>query len=453
MLLVLLFIIPVVAGGQQTASIGYYIDMAQFRINDSLNLAEIYFAIPRKQFSFIMADSGLQADIELRLDISKENKHLLTRTWSARSFARTEEESRENQMLFSVSSFQMKKGLYQFRACITDAHNQIKGETDFELEVIPFVSSSLALSDIQLASEIKRTQVKSIYYKNGYQVVPNPSGIYGDGMPILMFYAEIYNLSYPSDSTYTVHYRVYDSAGRLIKSLPPKTRRISGKSLVEIGGFNVISLPSGTYTLEIEVKDNDNGEIARRFRKFFIYRSRDQVLEKPKDSRQIRLQAMSFYYQDKSEKELDEEFDAARWIATKEELSIYPSLDLEGKREFLAKFWQKRDTDTTTVRNEFREEYLSRVQYAKENFGGFKPGWRTDRGRVLLIYGRPDEVERFPSSNNVRAYEIWHFFNLEGGVQFVFVDIRGWGDFELVHSTARSELNDPDWRRWLRPAR
>jgi len=162
---------------------------------------------------------------------------------------------------------------------------------------------------------------------------------------------------------------------------------------------------------------------------------------------------MSFYYQDKSEKELDEEFDAARWIATKEELSIYPSLDLEGKREFLAKFWQKRDTDTTTVRNEFREEYLSRVQYAKENFGGFKPGWRTDRGRVLLIYGRPDEVERFPSSNNVRAYEIWHFFNLEGGVQFVFVDIRGWGDFELVHSTARSELNDPDWRRWLRPAR
>jgi hypothetical protein len=76
-----------------------------------------------------------------------------------------------------------------------------------------------------------------------------------------------------------------------------------------------------------------------------------------------------------------------------------------------------------------------------------------NRGRVLLLYGEPEEIERFPSSNEARAYLIWHFFEIEGGVEFVFVDLKNSGDMELVHSTARNELQDPAWQRWLNPGR
>ncbi|MDQ7065701.1 MAG: GWxTD domain-containing protein [candidate division KSB1 bacterium] len=433
--------------------IGYYVDMAQFRVNDSISLAEIYFAIPRNQFTFAASDSALRADLNLAIDIYKNDQHVLRRAWQATSYASDVQDARSAKMLFSVASFQMKKGVYQIVASITDAHNQVKGEAAFELQIAPYVGESLMLSDLELASEIKRDRMKSVYYKNGYRIIPNPSGIYGDGLPILMVYSEIYNLKYPSDTTYTVHYRVYDSSGNVVKDLPPKVRKITGSSLVEVGGFNVISLFSGTYVLEIEVKDNGTGLVARRTKKFFIYRQKDQTAEVMPDIGKARMEALSYFYRDMSEKQMDEEFDAARWIATKEEKQIFKSLDETGKREFLAQFWQKRDTDTTTVRNEFREEYLERARYARDNFSGFKPGWRTDRGRVLLTYGRPDEIERFPSNNNTRAYEIWHYYHLEGGIKFIFVDIRGWGEFSLVHSTARGEVRDPDWTRWLRPVR
>ncbi len=76
----------------------------------------------------------------------------------------------------------------------------------------------------------------------------------------------------------------------------------------------------------------------------------------------------------------------------------------------------------------------------------FKEGWRTDQGRVLLIYGKPDEIERNPSSLNTSPYEIWQYYSLEGGSEFVFGDITGHGDFELLHSDYRNEIKDPRWR-------
>ena len=93
------------------------------------------------------------------------------------------------------------------------------------------------------------------------------------------------------------------------------------------------------------------------------------------------------------------------------------------------------------------------MEYANQAFRGtFREGWRTDRGRVMLVYGKPDEVERFPFSSDNKAYEVWHYFSLQGGIDFIFVDRRDMGDYELVHSTARGELYDPDWVRWIDPS-
>ena len=76
-----------------------------------------------------------------------------------------------------------------------------------------------------------------------------------------------------------------------------------------------------------------------------------------------------------------------------------------------------------------------------------KEGWKTDRGRVYLIYGGPDEIERFPNEIETRPYEIWHYESVEGGVIFVFADITGFGSYQLVHSTKRGELRDDSWVR------
>jgi GWxTD domain-containing protein len=183
-----------------------------------------------------------------------------------------------------------------------------------------------------------------------------------------------------------------------------------------------------------------------------VYREKDQA-EASEVAAAAPFGLLAQYYRGLTEKELDKEFESARYIAASEERKIYGSLQREGKTEFLIKFWQKRDLSPETPHNEFREDYLARVRSANESFSGFREGWKTDMGRVLLIYGRPDEIERFPSSNESRSYQIWHYFEIEGGVDFVFVDLKSGGEMELVHSTARNELQDPTWQRWLNPGR
>jgi len=282
---------------------------------------------------------------------------------------------------------------------------------------------------------------------------------------MLYFYSEIYNFAGngtgQSDPEYTVTYSVLNGDGQVVKSFPAKVKKKPGRSAVEVGGFNVITLPSGTYFLKIDVQDKANQQVASSQKKFFVYREGDFARGEPPPSPpetkvDIASLTSSEYYKQLDrvkESELNEEFETARYLSTDEERQIFKSLDVQGKREFLKTFWAKRDNSLQTSQNEFRDEYLSRVKYANDNFSGFKKGWKTDRGRVLLVYGRPDEIERFPAQGDAKDYQIWRYFSVQGGVEFIFVDRRGWGDLELVHSTARGEINDADWQRWIRPGR
>ena len=91
-------------------------------------------------------------------------------------------------------------------------------------------------------------------------------------------------------------------------------------------------------------------------------------------------------------------------------------------------------------------QYIQRVTYANTNLGvAFHPGWKTDRGRVYIVYGAPDDIERYANSQESLPYEIWHYNNLSGGVIFVFLDRSGTGFYELVHSTYKTEMQDPNW--------
>jgi hypothetical protein len=78
-----------------------------------------------------------------------------------------------------------------------------------------------------------------------------------------------------------------------------------------------------------------------------------------------------------------------------------------------------------------------------------REGWLTDRGRIYLVYAEPDEIERFPNSSGSKPYEIWHYNQIESGVIFVFIDRSGFGDYSLVNSTKRGEIQDDSWQQYL----
>ncbi len=450
-LLFVFSIAPAFARSQADSTLYFALDFARFRINATAAQVEIYLAVPRAQLRFLPDAGELLAAFEVQVSIAAGDSEVVRHTWGAHTVATDTSEIKPSQLLYTQAAFQLPVNNYRVHVRVLDKNSGVAGLQMLELPVEAFETEKLSLSDLEISSRTTRDTVASQFYKNRYTVIPNPNATFGLALPMLFTYAEIYNLTHPTDSSYSVAYRIFDGQGNLVKALPVRKRPIVGKQVVEVGACNVISLPAGSYYLEVRVTDHASQQEAFRRRKFYVYR--EDGARGTQTAGDAGYELLLLTYRNRAVADLDSEFKAARYISTKEEQKIYEALDEAGKRDFLVKFWRDRDRTPETPRNEYREEYLARVKYTQDNFSGLRPGYETDMGRVLLVYAQPSEIERFPNSSENRPYQVWKYFELEGGVEFVFVDVNNWGEYKLVHSTARGELTDSDWERWINPSR
>jgi GWxTD domain-containing protein len=137
-------------------------------------------------------------------------------------------------------------------------------------------------------------------------------------------------------------------------------------------------------------------------------------------------------------------------ILTPDERNAWKKLQTDEEREqFINIFWHRRDTDPDTEENEYREAYYERVAYANEHFSSGVRGVKTDRGRIYLKYGKPDEVESHPSggaytlasyegngSTSAYPFEVWLYRNLPGrsDTEIEFVDPTGTGEYRIARN-------------------
>jgi GWxTD domain-containing protein len=143
---------------------------------------------------------------------------------------------------------------------------------------------------------------------------------------------------------------------------------------------------------------------------------------------------------------LDED---VRWIITDEERSAFKQLSNDEERDqFIEAFWQRRDPTPDTIENEFKEEHYRRIAYANEHFPAGIPGWKTDRGRMYIMYGPADEIESHPSggtydrpmeegggTTSTYPFEQWRYRYIEGVGQEIiieFVDTCMCGDYHMT---------------------
>ncbi|HSZ19900.1 MAG TPA: GWxTD domain-containing protein [Candidatus Acidoferrum sp.] len=136
------------------------------------------------------------------------------------------------------------------------------------------------------------------------------------------------------------------------------------------------------------------------------------------------------------------------YIITDEERSAFLQLQTNEEREqFIEAFWQRRDPTPDTVENEFKEEHYRRIAYANERFSSGIPGWRTDRGRIYIMWGPPDEIESHSSGSTynrpmsegggqttVYGFDDWTYHYMEGigqNITIEFVDPTGTGEYHI----------------------
>ncbi len=138
-------------------------------------------------------------------------------------------------------------------------------------------------------------------------------------------------------------------------------------------------------------------------------------------------------------------------IVTQSERDAWKKLETDNEREkFIEDFWHSRDPDPDTQENEFKEQFFERVAYANERFSSGKAGRLTDRGRIYIKFGKPDEIESHPAggsyerpfyegggSTTTYPFEKWfyrHIPNVGNGIELEFVDPTGSGEYRLARN-------------------
>jgi GWxTD domain-containing protein len=173
-----------------------------------------------------------------------------------------------------------------------------------------------------------------------------------------------------------------------------------------------------------------------------------ETVAKPLSEKEKRSQADRLRKEMESpyKKWLDED---VGYILTAEERQSFKRLSTDDEREsFIESFWLRRDPTPDTMENEYKEEHYRRIAYANDRYASGIPGWKTDRGRIYITFGPPDENESHPSGGTYNRpfdegggttstfpFEIWRYRYLEGvgtDVQIEFVDKSMTGEYRMT---------------------
>ncbi len=445
-------------------TIASWLDYASYRIDNNLDFAlvEFYYGLLRHDLTFEDLDSIYEATAYVWLEIFNENGVVID-TLYKKIGTRVDDPTKLSKTGFRIlDALQalMKPGDYSVRLTVEDANSQVDGqpftgkyaERQIKISVPDYSQQKLMVSDIELAYNItmlskEDTLTGDPLDKSFRHVVPNPSGIFINTDSLMYFYAEIYNLKFGKtmNREYHVSYRIEDGLKNVIADYGSRQYFKPGSSAVVSSAIDVSDLPEGSFNFILEVKDAEDEAIARSQKPFELlyhtYELAPAVAEENFTQEDAEMMSKVIHY-----------------YANPTEKKQYESADLQGKKEVLKRFWSTRDPLPETRLNEFKEEVFRRFAYANQKYSvnliDKSDGWKTDRGRIYMIYGEPDEIEYYPSSAELEPFERWSYYNhpRQGSIFFIFVDETGYGDYRLKHSNAKGEVTDYEWERRLEQA-
>lgn len=370
----------------------------------------------------------------------------------------------EPHAMVGTRTIALPPGNYKATIYIADIGNkEHRDSIQFDLKVPSFAGNKLQVSDIQIATDLVEGEEGSIFYKNGYLVMPNVSGEITAPFLVLNTYMEIYNIDRVPTSEFHILYGLAmekNGTRKIFYSKEVTRPRGDAKSVVEVNSIPLDSLPSGNYVVVVRAYNGlmrsatDSTTIWRAFKIVnpemdSIYWGQQMAADRATIKRSDEIDPM---FAGKKEAELDEDFAKAQYIAVDAEKVTWRDLTgAEAKARFLSRFWNVRDETPGTPENEGREAYYKRVEEARNLYRApMSPkGWDSDRGRILLQYGKPDGIERHVQDFNRKPYEIWVYSQL--GYEFVFVDRTQTGLYRLVHSTAPGEIRFENWEQEYTP--
>lgn len=408
---------------------------------------EIYMSILNGQFLYIKREDGnyyafIQIDVEVK---DKEENVVESKSWQ-RAFIAADPVEAEKKASVEIAKLLISPGTYGLQITITDLFSKDASSTPLStvISVPRYPTSIISMSDIQFATNIETVTEESEFgedfVKHGVLYVePFPGRVYNNANPALFFYSEIYNLGTPKndDDTYTVEIQILTPEGEQVyREKKPPAKKPESMIAAIVEKINILKIRNNYYTLYIRVTDDATGITTEKSGDFLVYKPNEVIAEETTAKIELEI----------TPNNIQEHWDKLEYIITPAQKKTFESYEFEGKKKFIIDFWNSKPYD-------FYRDYMRRFNYAQENFRALRiEGWRTDRGRVYIMYGPPSQIEPHPQDAGMRPWTIWIYtdLNRQPNVIFYFGDLTRFGDYELLHTnymaTERGEIYDPDWR-------
>lgn len=256
----------------------------------------------------------------------------------------------------------------------------------------------------------------------------------------------------PKEEVGTLSLKVADSAGKALMTTAASKVTVPASGGVLKGQLDLSGLPPGRYTMTALL---NMGSKAVERSAVFSMAALDETLEKDVAKREAALVTDEGYFDSMNEEQLRVAKEPLILIAGSGELSKYTKdLSLRAKRRFLTEFWQRRDQTPDTPANETRQLFYDAVGYADKEYGekgrAYVPGWKTDRGRIYVKNGAPEETLERRSEGRTVPYEVWRYRRGKDRY-YIFADrSSGLGVFQLIYSNDLKENSLPNWQEILR---
>jgi GWxTD domain-containing protein len=357
---------------------------------------------------------------------------------------------RSGAVAVEILDFALAPGRYAIHVTVTDSATGAAATSELPIEGF---HGEPELSDLLLAPQIRPakpadTLVAPGEIRRGELLITGVAELHLTPLRSTAFYVvEAYSEN--TDSA-RLAVTVSDAKGQPVVSTPSSLVRLPKGGGVLTGAVDLAGLPAGSYRLSASLKMGGRtvdrsaaftmGELATSVARLDTLRASDRLTD-------------SGYFGNMTSEQLDRAAAPLALIAKSGEMSVYSKdLSLTAKRKFLTRFWNERDRSSGTPRNELRERFYAGISYADSTFrerGRIRqPGWKTDRGRIYVRYGSPDEVLTRLQQGYAPPYEVWRYSRGKGSY-YIVADRSGVGGFKLMSTNDLQEVGDPNWQRIL----
>ncbi|MCB9231205.1 MAG: GWxTD domain-containing protein [Bacteroidia bacterium] len=352
------------------------------------------------------------------------------------------------QLLVDVRKIPAEEGKYTLTGFLKDKGDAAQKEYSFERELVinPPAENGLSFSNVLFLDKFERTKDKLPYSRYGFDVLTRIPDNYYENKDSLLFYVELYNVpGLDANENYFLH--TYITQANDTEKLEKYKRTVKKKCAkldLYSASFDISDLPSQTYFLNFELYSQQSQLVGTLSKKFYVINDKFSVDYSQSADAFERIFGIA-------ESDLDKYIPALAYISTNTEKDFVKSLNtFEEKKNYFLTFWEKRKEEEADSPARPWMEYKARMDYANENYRSFKvPGWKTDRGRVILTYGPPNNVDYYPMGEWRYPYEIWTYnrLRIQNNVKFVFWDVDlATNSYPLLHSDLRGEVNNPRWK-------